>query len=341
MRAAVFHGSSDLRMEERPTPQPASGDVVVRVRACGICATDVKLLSAQGTKLEKPMVLGHEVAGQIAELGEGVAGFNVGDTVAAYPIAVCGECFFCNRGLHSLCTTEHGLAHGLDGGFAEYVLIPARIVNVGGLVKIGGLDFSLAAMAEPLSCCLEALRWHGSRAGDSVLIVGSGPMGLFHTLVSKWAGLITIVADPINSRLAVAARVGADTVVNPANEDVGNVVKRLAPHGADALIFALGNMDAVGPYLQHVRKGGVVNLFGGPPRGAELTIDPRWLHYGQIRLTGTFASSLGSFAEALSLIADGQVDVRPVISHRFALDELPSAVEQFGQGKLLKGVVLM
>ncbi len=286
------------------------------------------------------MILGHEVAGEISELGEGVAGFNVGDSVAVYPIAVCGECFFCRRGLHSLCTTEHGLAHGLDGGFAEYVLIPARIVNVGGLVRIGPLDFSLAVMAEPLSCCLEALRWHRSRPGDTVLVVGAGPMGLFHTMVSKWAGLAAIVADPVEARLAVAREVGADAGANSAGEDLTDALKKLAPYGADVIIFALGDMDAVPPYLRHVRKGGIVNFFGGPPRGARLTIVPRWLHYGQITLTGTFASSPSTFAEALSLIADGQIDVTPVISHRFALEELPGAVAQFAQGKLLKGVVV-
>ena len=179
MKAAVVYKKNDIRIAEVPLPRAGPGEVVVRVRASGICATDVKILSGAGIPAELPAILGHEVAGTIVELGAGTEGdgLYMGQRVAVYPIAACGECFYCRQGRNSLCLQEHGLGHGDDGGFAEYVRIPAEVVRLGGVIDIGDMPFDLAAMIEPTSCCLAAADQCKTKAGDTVVVVGAGPLG--------------------------------------------------------------------------------------------------------------------------------------------------------------------
>ena len=159
MKAAVVYGKDDIRVEEYPTPEAGKGEIIVKIKASGICATDVKTLLGQGLPKNLPTILGHEVVGEIYQLGEGVKGFNIGDRVAVYPIAVCGECYYCKNGKHNLCMKEFGLGHGIDGGFAQYVKLPEQIVNIGGVVKIPDtLSYEKAVISEPLSCGIAALR---------------------------------------------------------------------------------------------------------------------------------------------------------------------------------------
>lgn len=342
MRAAVLFGENDLRYQEVETPQAGAGEVVVQVKACGVCSTDVKILAGESTPRTLPAILGHEVAGLVYEVGDGVKGLEVGQRVAVYPIASCGECFYCRRGRHSLCLDEFGLAHGIDGGFAEYVRIPERLVNLGGVVPIGdSLTFELAAMAEPLGCCLSAFRSAGAGRGDRVAIIGAGPMGLLHLLVARSRGARPIVVDVISERLEKAREMGAEQVIDSGKNDPVEAVRSITKIGADLVIAALGATEVIENYLPMVRNGGVFNIFGGPPRGSSLTIDPRWLHYGEIVLTGTFGSSLPDFQEALRLISTGEVDVRPVISHRVSLDGLLDAVQKIRKRQLLKAIVVI
>jgi L-iditol 2-dehydrogenase len=341
MKAAVMHGDNDLRLEEVATPEANPGEVVVQVKASGICATDVKILAGTSRPRTVPMILGHEVAEFVHEMGAGVQGLEVGQRVAVYPIASCGRCFFCKRDRHSLCENEFGLAHGIDGGFAEYVRIPERLVELGGVVPIqDDLAFDLAAMSEPLSCCISAFNSAGASEGDWVTIVGAGPMGLLHLVVARSRGLRVIVVDVVQERLEMAREMGADIVIDGERNDPIEAVRDATRIGSDLVVAALGVTEVVEKCFPMVRNGGTFNIFGGPPRGASLTIDPRWLHYGEITLTGTFASSLPDFKQALGLIAAGQVDVSPIISHRVGLDGLLDAVQKVQQHQSLKGIVI-
>ena len=342
MKAVVFYGEGDLRYQEVETPHARPGEVVVQTKACGVCATDVKILAGESTPRSLPTILGHEVAGVVHEVGDGVKGQEVGQRVAVYPIASCGECFFCRRGRHSLCLHEFGLGHGIDGGFAEYVRIPERLVKLGGVVPIeNSLAFELAAMAEPLSCCLSAFGSAGVGRGDWVAIIGAGPLGLLHLLVAVSRGIRPIVVDIIPDRLERARQMGAEQVIDSGKSDPVQVVRSLTGIGADLVIAALGATEVMEKSLPMVRKGGVFNIFGGPPPGSSLIMDPRWLHYGEIVLTGTFGSSLPDFRQALRLISAGAVKVGPVISHRVGLDGLLEAVQKARSRDLLKAVVLM
>ena len=340
MKAAVVYGPSDIRIAEVPTPRPGPGEVLIRVRGSGICATDVKILGGSGLPKKLPTILGHEVAGEVDALGEGVAGLSVGQRVAVYPIAACGECFYCRLDRQPLCLKPYGLAHGADGGFAEYLLVPAQIVRLGGILDIGDLPFDLAAMIEPISCCLSAAQQCSTKPGDTVLIVGCGPLGLMHTVVSKAAGARVITADIDASRLAKSVEAGADVALNPAKIDVAAKVRELTEVGADVVIAAVGVSKVVEQYLPLVRNGGVFNAFGGTPKGETVNLDLRWLHYGEVILTGTFAASLRHFKQSLEFVRSHRDAVSGLVSERCRLEELVGAVERVRTGAALKTVIL-
>jgi threonine dehydrogenase-like Zn-dependent dehydrogenase len=340
VKASVVYGVNDIRIMEVPTPRAGPGEVLVRVRSCGICATDVKILGGSGLPKDLPTILGHEAAGTIESLGDGVSGLEIGQRVAVYPIAACGECFFCRRERYPLCLTPYGLAHGADGGFAEYLRVPRQIVHLGGIVGIGDLPFDLAAMIEPFSCCLSAAEQCSTRAGDNVLIIGCGPLGLMHIIVSRAMGARVIALDLDESRLARAAELGADVTLNPQKSDVFQDVRGLTQVGADVVIAAVGAARVIEQYLPLVRSGGVFNIFGGTSKGETIRLDPRWLHYGEIVLTGTFAASLRHFKKSLEFVRANPGPVSKVISARCGLDGILRAVEQVKTGAALKTILM-
>lgn len=342
MKAAVVYEKNEIRITDVPRPCAGAGEIVVQVRASGICATDVKILGGTGTPAEFPAILGHEVAGTIVELGPGTeaAGLHSGQRVTVYPIAACGECQYCRQGRNSLCLHEHGLGHGDDGGFAEYVRIPAEVVRLGGVVDIGEMPFDLAAMVEPTSCCIAAADQCKTRAGDSVIVVGAGPLGLLHTIVSTALGAEVICVDVNDSRLEKALRLGAKRAVNTEKEDALKAVRELTGVGADVVIAAVGIPKVIESYLPLVRNGGMFNVFGGTPRGEMMTVDPRWLHYGEIVLTGTFASSVAQFHRAFQFVERHPEEIGAVISTRCRLEDILSAVQRVQVGEGTKSILL-
>ncbi len=339
MKAAVVYGENDIRIADVPTPVPGPGQMLIRVRASGICATDVKILGGSGLPKELPTILGHEVAGTVEALGEGVTAPLLGCRVVVYPIAACGECFFCHRGRHSLCVRPYGLAHGADGGFAEFLCVPEQIVRLGGVIEIGDMPFDMAAMIEPVSCCISAAEMCRIQEGDTVLVIGGGPLGLLHAIVAKSRGATVLVADINAERLSRAGEVGADVLLNPNSVDMQEEVLRRTGVGADVVIAALGNAAVIEQALPLVRSRGVFNIFGGTPKGQTIRLDPRWLHYGEITLTGTFAASLDQFVEARAFVGEHAGLVSRVISAHCSLDGILDAVEAVKRGTQLKTII--
>ncbi|MCP5119065.1 MAG: alcohol dehydrogenase catalytic domain-containing protein [bacterium] len=340
MKAAVVYGANDIRIAEVTTPKPGPGEVLVRVKGSGVCATDVKILGGSGLPKQLPTILGHEVAGLVEAIGDGVGGLETGQRVAVYPIAACGECFFCERGRHPLCLKPYGLAHGADGGFAEYLLAPKQIVRLGGIVDIGDMPFDMAAMIEPISCCLSAAEQCSTAAGGNVVIIGCGPLGLMHTMVSNAIGAHVIAVDVSEDRLAKAGEIGAEITLNPDQVDVRAEVRKRTAVGADVVIAAVGDAKVVEQYLPLVRAGGVFNIFGGTPKGDMIQLDPRWLHYGEVVLTGTFAASLRHFKQSLEFVRNNADVVSKIISERCALDGVLDAVERVKAGAALKTIIM-
>ena len=340
MQAAVVHGINDIRIEDYPDPVAGPGEVVIKSKVAGICATDIKTLLGQGIPKDLPTILGHEVVGEIYAIGEGVEGYDTGERVAVYPIAVCGKCRYCRQGRHNLCEAEFGLGHGIEGGFAEYVRLPKEIVNIGGVVKLHE-DFSYedAVMAEPLSCALAAARACRLKKGYKVLIIGAGPMGLMHLKIARWCGCEVIIADLMESRLALAGTMGAEYLIDSSKNDLHEEVMRITDgHGADVVIISLGIPEVIEDSLKLTAKGGVCNIFGGPPE-CEIKLDPRWLHYQEITLTGTFASTPADFKKCLQLIGEEAIIVSNLISHRFTLDSFLDAVEKAKNQEMVRGIV--
>ena len=339
MKAAVVHGIDDIRIEDIPTPEPSDGEVLVRVRGSGVCATDVKILGGNGLPKHLPTILGHEVAGAVEKIGPQVGGLAIGDRVAVYPIAACGRCFYCMREMHSLCVEPYGLAHGADGGFAEYLLVPRQIVALGGIINIGNMPYDLAAMIEPVSCCLSAAERCGTGTGQTVVIIGCGPLGQLHTIVSKTLGAKVIAVDKRNDRLARAEAVGADITLDPTAMDLEKEIRRLTDVGADVVIAAVGITSVVEQSMACVRNGGVFNIFGGTPSGEKMQIDPRLIHYGEVTVTGTFAASLSQFIRAFDFVSMNSSAVSDVITERCNLGGLLNAVRAIKQGSGQKTIL--
>jgi L-iditol 2-dehydrogenase len=340
MKAAVVYAENDIRITEIPTPNPGPGQVLIKVKGSGVCATDVKILGGAGLPKELPTILGHEVAGTIEALGEGVSGLEINQRVAVYPIAACGECFFCIRERYSLCLKPYGLGHGADGGFAEYVIIPEQIVKLKGLLDIDDMPFDLAAIIEPTACCIAAAKQCGTKSGDNVVIIGCGPLGLLHTTVSKAKGAKVITLDINEERLVKAKEIGADVTLNPDKVNVFEEVRSLTHIGADIVIAAVGSTEVIEKFLPLVRNGGVFNIFGGTPKGKTINLDPRWLHYGEIVLTGTFAASLDHFRSSYDFVNENADIVSKVISVRCELDDILNAVEWVKDGTALKSIIM-
>ncbi|MYF81796.1 MAG: alcohol dehydrogenase catalytic domain-containing protein, partial [Chloroflexi bacterium] len=233
MRALIFDRPGDIRVDDIPTPQPGPGEAVIEVGAASVCASDLRVY--RGEKYAKPGVVpGHEFAGRVVAVGDGVTDLRLGDGVAVYPIIACGGCDFCRRGLRNRCTSRRTLGYDANGGLAEQVLLPAPLVSQGHAVKLAeGADWGRAALTEPTACVLNSLESCRFRAGVSVAVLGAGPMGLLHVLLARALGAgEIIVAEPVDVRRDAAVAIGASRVCSGDSKELRAVVdEATAGHG--------------------------------------------------------------------------------------------------------------
>ncbi|MCS7241330.1 zinc-dependent dehydrogenase [Candidatus Caldatribacterium sp.] len=347
MKAAVFYGPLDLRVEERPIPQVGKGDVLVRVEACAICGTDVRIFHFGHRAITKPQILGHEIAGTIAEKGDDVEGYEVGDRVVVDPIVSCGQCFFCQRGLTNLCLVfkERTEAFGYyyPGGFAEYVLVPEKAVRRGNLIKFPTtLSFEEAAIAEPMACALNGQLLSRVGLGDRVLVIGAGPVGCMHIALAKVLGAAKVlVAEMQKARLVEAERFGADRLIDPTGENLREVVlAETQGLGPDVVIVAASSRQAQEEAIELVAPRGRVNFFGGLPKDDRfVTIDGNTVHYKELFIHGTSGATASHIRTCLDLMSAGRIDGKAYISKIIALDALPEMLREIQKGPYLKVVV--
>lgn len=342
MRAAVFHGPGKLELTDVPDPVAGPGEVVLDVIANTVCGTDGRLLSGQ--KAAAPgTILGHEVSGRVAEVGEGVTDYAVGETVVVVPSVTCGNCYYCNRDLEQFCVRYKLIGYEVHGGLAEKIHIAAPLVARGNLLTTGA-DLAVGALclAEPLSCVLNGHREYGVEVGDVVVVLGAGPIGLLHTQLARVSGASeVVVSDPAASRREQARRLGATHTVDPTSEDLDALVAELTGGiGADVVVICIGRAELMNDALRLPRKGGRVNAFAGFPKGGTATIDPNDIHYGQLRVTGGSNSRRSDFAEALGLMERRQIDVESMVSHRFDLEDVVEAIEFSSSGEGVKVAVV-
>ena len=326
MRATIFEAPGSVSVQDRPDPKPGPGEVRLRTAAASLCASDVRVY--RGEKHAAAGVIpGHEIAGVVDRVGEGVTNVREGDRVVVCPIVSCGYCRYCIRGLRNRCANRRTLGYDLDGGFAEYVLLPAEIVRQGHVLRVpDGLPLDVAALTEPAACTLNSIELMQTGPGTSLAIVGAGPMGLFHLLLARAAGASPIiVSEPIAERREFATRWGADLVLDPARDDVPGAVRAATDgYGADAVVLTIGIHDLVAPSIDLVRKQGVVNLFAGFPPGKTVPFDPNLIHYGEINLTGSQNATTEQYRKTLAFLARVP-QIGELATNRYRIEDAPLA----------------
>jgi len=333
MRAAVLHGQADVRVESVALRPPGPGEVLVRVKAALTCGTDVKVYRRgyHARMITPPAIFGHEVAGVVEAAGDGVSDWPPGTPVVAANSAPCGRCGFCRAGRESLCDD----LLFWNGAYAEFALIPARIVGRNLLRLPAGLPFSHAASAEPLACAVRGVEVAGVAAGQPVAVIGAGPIGLMLVALCRLAGARVVAAGRRPERLAAALALGAQAAVSAGPDaDLGARLRAASPEagGFDVVIEASGSVAGSEAAIAAVRKGGRVNLFAGCPADARVGLDVARLHYEELTLTSSFHHDPRAFREALRLIAERRVDPAAWITAEAPLAELPDVLRDLAEG---------
>jgi L-iditol 2-dehydrogenase len=344
MKAAVYYGPRDIRVENVPTPQAGAGEVVLRVRRCSVCGTDKRIFTHGQKNVVPPTVTGHEIVGVVSEIGPGVcARLEMGQTVVVATVVGCGKCIYCQRRQYNLCDSFTALGYDYSGGFAEYVKIPAAAVAQGNIIPVPeGMPLERAALVEPLSCCLNGQEYLNAQPGDRALVFGAGPIGLMHAAILKARGCHpVIVTDVSDERLAYVEEFGLGRSVNTVG---GNGVEKiLAAAGGekfDVVLTANSVKSTQADALKLVRKKARVCFFAGIPKDDPvLPIDTNAIHYNEISVFGCFASNLQHYREALEMVGRDDIPWDRFVSHRFKLDEMVKAFAVMEAGQGIKTVI--
>jgi L-iditol 2-dehydrogenase len=342
MRAAYLTGANQFEIKDVKQLSPPNGGVVLEVRACGVCGSDLRRWREGPGK--EPVIPGHEIAGVVVEVGKEVADYSVGDRLALAPDIHCGKCYYCRRNLFNLCDELHflGITTGYPGGFAEQMILTAEVLSNGVVHRMpDGMSFTSAALAEPCSSVLAAHDHACTGLGDNVLVMGAGPIGCLHIAVAKARGAKVMISEPSASRREMSLAFDPDLVINPNEDDLAEMVMSSTGRvGADIVICANPVAATQTQAVEVVRKGGKVVLFGGLPKKSPNTVfDGNRIHYGEIEVVGAFSYHPSFHALALRTIQHGLVQAEKVITEVLPLDEIDQAFQLASQGNALKVMV--
>jgi L-iditol 2-dehydrogenase len=334
MRAVVYRGINDMRVETVPVPEIGPGELLIKVATCGICGTDLKKIHMGSHSA--PRIFGHEMAGTVVQVGEGVTKYAVGERVMTFHHVPCGECYYCRKNTPSQCPLylKTGVTAGFapsGGGFAEYIRVFDFVVSGGGVVHIPEhVPFEQAAFIEPLNTVLKGQKLLKLAPDDTVLVIGQGPIGLMHAALARRTGARVLTSDLFPERHAIAARFGLNEPIHAGTE---NVVERVFAategRGADAVVLAVGGNALIKTAMDACRPGGKVMLFAQTQHG-EVTIDPAAVCVDEKTLLGSYSSSFPILDEVTSLVLDGYrngFDLTQLISHRFQMEQAVEAIE--------------
>ncbi len=332
MRAAVYRGINDVRVETVPVPEIGQGEVLIRVAACGICGTDLKKIHTGSHSA--PRIFGHETAGTIVATGEGVEGFAVGDRVMVFHHIPCGECYYCRKKTFAQCPVykKVGCTAGFEpsgGGFAEYVRVMDWIVQRG-LVKIpDGVPFEQAAFVEPVNTCYKAIKNLALQQDETVLVIGQGPIGILLAALAAKTGARVLTSDLFPERHKIAASYGLDRPIDAGKQDVIGLTRAASEgRGADAVILAVGGNALIKTAMDAARPGGRVLLFAQTQHG-EAAVDPAAICMDEKFLIGSYSASVEIQDEGAEVVFNGYkngFDLTRLISHRFALEDAGEAI---------------
>lgn len=334
MQAARYQGNRQIRLEALPVPRIGPGELLVKVRGCGLCATDVS--KVDHALVRPPAVLGHEVVGTVAALGEGVEGLTIGERVVVSHHVPCYACHYCKHGNFSMCRTFK--ASNIEpGGFAEYIRVPALNAQYATFPIPSHLEDEEAAFTEPLACCLRAAKRLSPLLHDTVLVYGLGSIGLMLVQVLKLYRARVIGLDLLSERLERAKSLEADLTINPGQAEVAQAVRDVTlGRGADAAILTAGGPRALGEAIELLRDGGAVILFASEPGDPRVDLDIHRFFHRELTLMSSYSPSTVELQEALALLADRTVRVKALVTHRVPLADLTHGMRLFRDKDALK-----
>ena len=332
MLAAVFHAPNNIIVQQVPITRRQA---MLKVSACAVCGYDVRVFRNGHRKVSPPVILGHELCGEIQSdtmVGEGRT-INAGSRVAVCPLIPCLHCPYCQAGDYNLCMNLKEIGSTSDGGFAQYVTIPEQLIRIGGLVPVpDSLSDEEAALLEPLACCLNSFsRMLPVAKQSSVVIIGDGPMGLIHLqLFKRLSSSRVAIVGKVPSRMEKSRVMGADAVFAYSPETVADVldfVGSSSSSGAGGVVIATSNPVAFELAAKVAGKNSKINVFAGMPSGQTFLLDVNWLHYNQISITGTFSSTPKMLEEATRIAADKVIDLSAIVTHKYSLPEIEKAID--------------
>jgi L-iditol 2-dehydrogenase len=348
MKAVILHGPdnypNNYEVMEIDRPTIADDEILLHMRAAALCGTDKRIFTGAKTKGVRPdSVVGHEICGDIVEVGSRVVGYQKGERVAIANVIPCGHCPACLSGRENACMNRKAIGYEFNGGFEEYIRIPHICIESGNVVKLPeSVSYEAGALIEPLACCIRGLRNTGTTFGDTVLIIGAGPIGLMHLELSKAAGASKVIVSELDAdKREKALKLGADRVVDSANEDLAKIISdETNGYGVDRIIMAIGVTGLVNDTLKLCKKGGTVCLFAGFPKGKTADIDPSIIHYNELHVTGSTAYKREDYLQAASMVKAGRINLDEIVSARFTIDEFRDALDLHMSGKALKVVIV-
>lgn len=344
MLAATFAGPGKLEVKEIPDPIAGKDGLVLRVGANTVCGTDLRILRGEKSAgIDIGVVLGHEISGYVVDVGHDVIGYEVGDLVALNPTIPCGRCHYCVRGLEHLCTHSSLFGYRVNGGLAEHVRVPAEALQRGGVYKVAPHVSAVeAALSEPLGCVINGAKNYEPKLGDTVLIMGAGPIGLLHLqMVKRLGASVVVVSDPSESRCAMARKLGATHTINPLDVDPTVFMKDITGGlGADLVVICIGRPELIQQAFTAARKRGHISAFAGFPKGVMAEIDPNLIHYGEFSVSGASNAGNASQELALQLIAEGAIDVKTLHTHTYNLADVEAGIEFVASGEGVKVAIV-
>ena len=346
MLALRFYAPEDLRLEDVPEPTCGTGEVKIRVKNCSTCGTDVKIRKNGHQNLTPPRIIGHEIAGEVVEIGSGVAGdWKPGDRVQVIAAVPCGKCHECRKGWMAVCQNQTSVGYQYDGGFAEYMIVPREVLAVDGMNRIpDGVGFAEASAAEPFACAINAQEQLGIEPGDDVVIFGAGPIGCLHVRIARGvhrAGRVILV-DINSERLKMSAdAVQPDVVINASEVNIVEEILKLTDgRGADVIITATPANITQEQAVSMAARNGRISFFGGLPKtNPTITLDSNLVHYRQLHIHGANGSAPEHNRRALDYIASGEVPVADLITRRIRLRDVMDAFGIVERGEAIKVTV--
>ena len=343
MKAVVYYGPGDIRVEERPGPKERNDNIIAKVYCCAICGSDLKMWKSGNPRCNPPRIIGHEMAGEITHVGDKITGFDIGDRITLATTVGCGECYYCKNGMSNVCTNSSPISNATDGAFAEYIEIPCLAVANGNVIKIpDSLRNEWASLSEPLSCAINAQERAQLPPDAAVLIIGGGPLGALHAELAKARGAKTVIISEISEeRIALLSSLKDIITINSTTTDLKEAVFSHTDNlGVHLVIVCAPTNDAHEQSLEYVRKNGNVCFFASLPMDrAMININSRTIHYNELKVYGVSDSRPEHVATALELMAQGKIDAEQIITHQLPMSDFEEGLRLMSAGESLKVIL--